>query len=83
MSDLEILAKFRQAQEAGTVRKLTESIHDCVRSECHRCIARLACRAIVNSGRTNSFDTNYRNWAEHTTFHDLPYLQQHYPEYLI
>lgn len=83
MSDLEILAKFRQAEAAGTVHTLTESMHDCVRSECDRCIAKPACRAIVNSNRTKSFDTNYHNWAERTTFHDLPYLQQHYPEYLI
>ena len=83
MSDLEILAKFRQAQEAGTIHKLTESMHDCVRSECDRCIAKPACRAVVDSGKTNTFDTNYSNWAKRTTFHDLPYLQQHYPEYLL
>ena len=83
MSDLEILAKFRQAEAAGTIHTLTESMHDCVRSECWRCTAQPACRAIVNSIRTSSFDTNYHNWAKRTTFHDLPYLQQHYPEHLI
>ena len=83
MTDLEILAKFRQAEAAGTVHTFTKSMHDCVRSECDHCIAKPACRAIVNSGRTNSFDTNYRNWAKRTIFHDLPYLQQQYPELFI
>ena len=83
MSDLEILAKFRQAEAAGIIHTLTESMHDCVRSGCEHCIAKPACRAIVNSSRTNSFDTNYRNWAKRTMFHDLPYLQQHCPEHLI
>ena len=83
MTDLEILAKFRQAEAAGTIHTLTESMHDCGRSKCERCIAKPACRAIVNSSSTNSFDTNYLNWAKRTTFHDLSYLQQHYPEHLI
>ena len=84
MTDLEILAKFRQAEAAGTIYTLTESMHDCVRSECeHCCIAAPACRAVVDSGKTNTFGTNYRNWAKRTTFYDLPYLQQHYPEHLI
>ena len=83
MTDLEILAKFRQAEAAGTIHKLTEHTHDCVRAACDNCIAKPACRAIVNSSRTNSFDTSYRNWAKRTIFHDLPYLQQHYPEHLI
>ena len=83
MTDLEILAKFRQAEAAGTIHKLTEHTHDCVRSECDHCIAKPACRAVVDSGKTNTFDTNYRNWASRTPFYDLPYLQQHYPELLI
>ena len=83
MSDLEILVKFRQAQATGHISKLTKSVHDCVRSECERCIAKPACRAVVDSGKTNTFDTNYRNWAKRTTFHGLSYLQQHYPEHLI
>ena len=75
MTDLEILAKFRQAEAACTIHTLTESTHDCVRSECERSIAEPACCAIANSSRTNSFDTNYHNWAKRTTFHALPYLQ--------
>ena len=83
MTDLEILAKFRQAEAAGTIRKLTEHTHECIHATCDHCIAKPACRAVVDSGKTNTFDTNYRNWAKRTTFYDLPYLQQHYPELLI
>lgn len=83
MTDLEILAKFRQAEVASTIHELTEYTHDCVRSKCDHCIAAPACRAVVDSSKTNTFDTNYSNWAKRTTFYDLPYLQQYYPELLI
>lgn len=83
MSDLEIPVAFRKAEAAGTIHTLTESMHDCVRSGCKFCIAKPACCAIVNSSRTKSYDINYRNWAKRTTFHDLSYLQQHYPKHLI
>ena len=83
MTDLEILIKFRQAEAAGTIHELTEYTHDCVRSVCNHCIAKLACCAVAGSGKTSTFDTYYSDWAKRTTFYDLPYLQQHYPELLI
>ena len=91
MSDLQALTLFRLAQANGTIRKLTKTTHDCASSSCDRCIAspacsfiaKPACHAVVDSDKTNTFDTNYRNWAKRTTFYDLPYLQQHYPELLI
>lgn len=83
MTDLEILAKFRQAEAAGTLFKFTKSTHVCQTAGCDTCIARLACHAIVDSGSIDSFNINYRDWAKRTTFHDLPYLQQHYPEHFI
>ena len=84
MSDLEILAKFRQAEAAGNITKMTKSTHECLNSGCDGCFARSACQAIVcMSTAVNTFETNYRNWAKRTTFYDLPYLQQHYPELLI
>ena len=84
MTDLEILIKFRQAEAAGTIHKLTEYTHECLNNGCDGCFARSACQAIVRMGTAvNTFETNYRNWAKRTTFYDLPYLQQHYPELLI
>ena len=83
MTDLEILAKFRQAQADGTLFKLTKFTHTCVNLSCDTCLARQACRTITSSDINNDFETNYRRWAKRTTFHDLPYLQQHYPEHLI
>lgn len=83
MTDFEILAKFRQAEAVGTIHTFTESMHNCERSECEHCIAKPACRAIINNDRTNSFDTNYRNWAKRTPFLSLSELQQQHPELLI
>ena len=84
MSDLEILIKFRQAEAAGNIIKMTKYTHECLNNGCDGCFARSACRAVVHmSTAVNTFDTNYRNWAKRTTFYDLPYLQQHYPELLI
>ena len=83
MTDLEILAKFRQAEAAGTLIKLTKSTHVCQTTGCDTCIAKSACRAIIDSGKTYSFDTNYRNWAKRTTLLSLSELQQHYPEHLL
>lgn len=83
MTDLEILIKFRQAEAAGTIHALTEYTHDCTCSNCDHCIAEPACRAVTDSGSHKPFYKNYRNWAKRTTFYDLPYLQQHYPELII
>ena len=84
MSDLEILIKFRQAEADGSIIKMTTFTHECVNNGCDGCFASSACQAIVHMNTAvNTFETNYRNWAKRTTFHDLPYLQQHYPEYFI
>ena len=82
MTDLEILAKFRQAQAAGTIHKLTKSTHDCT-SHCRTCLAQQACSTLTHSDTNNDFETSYRRWAKRTTFHKLPYLQQHYPEHFL
>ena len=83
MTDLEILAKFRQAEAAGTVHKFTKSTHDCVNSNCDNCIARTACRAVVDSDSANDFDANYRDWAKRTKLLALSDLRRNYPEYFI
>ena len=84
MTDLEILIKFRQAEAAGNIIKMTESTHECTINGCDGCFARSACQAIVHMGTSvNTFETNYRDWAKRTVLHGLPYLQQHYPELLI
>lgn len=84
MTDLEILIKFRQAEAAGNITKMTESTHECTNNGCDGCFARSACQAIVHmSTSVNTFETSYRDWAKRTTFYDLPYLQQYYPELLI
>ena len=84
MTDLEILIKFRQAEAARHIIKMTKSTHECLNNGCDSCFARYACRAVIHMSTTvNNFETNYRNWAKRTTFYDLPYLQQHYPELLI
>ena len=84
MTDLAILAKFRQAEAARHIIKMTKSTHECPNHCCDSCFARYACRTITHMGTSvNDFETSYRNWAKRTTFYDLPYLQQHYPELFI
>lgn len=82
MTDLEILIKFRQSEVNGYVTKLSKFTHECT-SHCRTCLAQQACSAITRSGANQDFDDNYRRWASRTTFHKLPYLQQHYPEYFL
>ena len=84
MTDLEILAKFRQAEAARHIIKMTKYTHECLNNGCDGCFARSACQAVAHMGTSvNTFETNYRNWAKRTALHGLPYLQQHYPELLI
>ena len=83
MSDLQVLALFRLAQANGTIRKLTKTTHDCAGSACEDCIARPACRFIVNVHTTNSFKVNYRVWTLRTPLLTLRQLEQQYPELLI
>ena len=83
MSDLQILALFRLAQANGTIHKLTKTTHDCFNSSCDGCIARPACRAIVDADINPDFATNYRKWARRTPLLQLSDLQQQYPELFI
>ena len=83
MSDLEILAAFRVAEEAGTIHKFTKSAHNCQDSYCDNCLARLACRQLVNDSKDRDFYTGYKAWAKRTPFLSLSELQQQYPELLL
>ena len=80
MTDLEILIRFRQAEAAGTLYKLTKSTHDCANSNCDRCIASSACHAIADMSSNDDFYVDYRAWARRTRFQSLKSLQQAYPE---
>lgn len=83
MSDLEILATFRLVEEAGTIYKFTKSVHSCQDSQCDSCIAKLACRQLVNDNRAHHFNNGYAAWAKRTPFLSLSELQQQYPELFI
>ena len=83
MSDLQVLAIFRLAQANGTIHKLTKTTHDCVGNSCDRCIARPACRFIVNMSTANDFYSNYRVWTSRTPLLTLRQLEHQYPELLI
>ena len=83
MSDLQILALFRLAQAANIITQLTKTSHTCHMTSCDHCVARLACRAIVDIDENQNYVTNYRTWARRTPLVSLSDLQQQHPELLI
>ena len=83
MSDLQILTLFRLAQAANIITKLTKTSHTCNITSCDHCVARLACRAIVDIDANQNYDINYRTWARRTPLLSLPALQQQHPELFI
>ena len=83
MSDLQILALFRLAQAANIITKLTKTSHTCSITYCEHCVARQACRAIVDIDESQNYYTNYRTWAKRTPLLSLSYLQQQHPELFI
>lgn len=83
MTDLEILAKFRQAEAADYIYKLTKTIHNCQDGRCGDCPAQQACRQLINDSKYCDFYTDYKAWAKRTPFLSLSELQQQYPELLL
>ena len=83
MSDLEVLAAFCVAEEAGTIYKFTKSDHNCQDSCCDNCPAQQACRQLVNDNNEHDFYVGYKAWTKRTPFLSLSELQQQYPELLL